>query len=90
MWKVLKSAVVGNVAFYICMAVSIILMTVSFFLPPTGEISSSVMMSVGELFLYPALGAVLTAMEKGVPTKIKHKDTTFTIGDDKKEEEDQD
>lgn len=82
MFKILKDAIVGNVPFYILMSVSVILLVISFFLPPTGEINSSVMAGVGELFAWGGLWAVIKAIDKGTKATIQHGQTSITVNDE--------
>lgn len=65
--------------FYICLGVSLTLLVSAFFIPPTAEISSSVIAAVGEIFLWPVLGTVLVAIEKGSDVKITKGDATIHI-----------
>ena len=87
MFKVLKDAVAGNIPFYILMGVAIILLVISFFLPPVGEINSSVMLGTSELFCWAALWAVIRAIDKGQTATVKKGELEITIND---KEEDQD
>lgn len=57
--------------FWICLGVSISLILVAFFVPPTAQIDGSVLGAVGELFAFPALGSVLMAIEKGSDVRLK-------------------
>ena len=75
----------ANLPFWVCLAVSICLLCVSFILPPTGVIHPSVLEAVAELFGFGALGAVFEAIRKGTPASISHNGTTVTVnkeGDD--------
>lgn len=76
--------------FYICLTVSLSLLLTAFFVPPTAEISSSVIAAVGEIFLWPVLGTVMSAIEKGSDIKLQKGDTTIHIDNpDKKENNEQ-
>lgn len=61
------------------------LIVVSFFIPPTGVIDSSVFAGVGEIFAFAALYEVHRAIDKGVDASVTHNNTTITI--DGKEEQ---
>ena len=76
--------------FWICLGVSLTLLITAFFVPPTAEISSSVLAGVGEIFLWPVLGTVLVGIEKGADVKLTKGDTTIHIDnpDDNKQKED--
>ena len=52
-----------------------------FICPPLAEISSSVLIGVGEIFAFGALSAAIKAIEDGKEVEIHHKDTDITIGD---------
>lgn len=65
--------------FWICLGVSLTLLITAFFVPPTAEISSSVLAAVGEIFLWPVLGVVTIAVEKGSDIKLTKGDTTIHI-----------
>lgn len=62
-----------NVVFWICLLTSIILLTVSFCLPPTGAIDPSVLAAVGEIFAYVTLAVVIVALRRGTDVTF-HKD----------------
>ena len=74
-----------NRLFYILTAIAIVLLFVSFIIPPTGVIDSSVLAAVGELFGFSALGVLLHAINKGMDAKVTHKDTTIEINNDEYE-----
>ena len=62
-----------KVVFWICLLSSIILLTVSFCLPPTGAIDPSVLAAVGEIFAYVTLSVVIVALSRGTDVAF-HKD----------------
>lgn len=70
--------------FFSLIAVGLII--TSFFIPPTGEIDSSVLAATGEIFAFAALGTVIKAIDKGVDARVQHRDTSVTIGDLSKQE----
>lgn len=72
------------IAFWITLAIAIGLIVGGFFCPPQGEIDGSVLTSVGELFLWPALAFGGKALEEGKIAKISKGDTTVSIGDNDK------
>lgn len=71
--------------FHIFAATSIMLIVISFFIPPTGVIDPSVFAGVGELFAFAALWEVHNAIDKGYDTKINHNNTTIEINNDNKQ-----
>ena len=74
-----KDYLLNNLWFKILSSISIILIIISFFLPPQGVIDPSVMAATGEIFAFAALGAVLKAMDKGNTINLKHGETEITI-----------
>ncbi|MBR3292565.1 MAG: hypothetical protein IKI66_10375 [Bacteroidales bacterium] len=83
MSPLIKKATLGNLWFWILSGFAIALITAGFLTPPTGVIDGSVLTAVGEVFAFAALGAVILAIEKGLPAKVQHNNTSFTVGDDK-------
>lgn len=71
------------IAFWTTLAVAIGLIIGGFFMPPQGEVDGSVLTSVGELFLWPALAFGAKALEDGKIAKISKGDTTVSIGHDR-------
>lgn len=70
---------INKVAFWACLLVSIGLMITGFIVPPTGEISGSVLTGVGELFAFASLGTGIAALEKGVDAKITKGDSSIEL-----------
>lgn len=80
-WKILKN----DIWFHIFATTSIVLIVVSFFIPPTGVIDGSVFAGVGELFGFASLWEVHLAIKRGIDAKISHNSTTIEINNDKNE-----
>lgn len=79
-----------NVAFWICLSVSLFLIITAFFIPPMAVIDSSVLGATGEIFGFAALGAFIRALDKGVDAKVTKGDTELTITNpDNNEEEEE-
>ena len=74
----------GMFLFFAIVAVGLLI--TSFFIPPLAIIDKSVIMSVGELFAFAALGEVGAAIERGHGASITHGNTTIEI---KKEDEEE-
>lgn len=70
-----------NAYFWVFASAAIILLMVSFLLPPQGEIHPSVLQGVAELFAFSALGALFKGMDKGLDARVKHRNTELLIGD---------
>ncbi len=68
--------------FFICLVISIILLCVSWVMPPPWEISMSVITAVGELFAFAALGEVCAAIERGHRATISKGDVSLSVGSD--------
>ena len=62
-----------KVVFCCCLFISIILLTMSFLIPPTGQIDPSVLAAVGEIFGFSSLAVVIVALGRGTDVTF-HKD----------------
>lgn len=84
---ILKRGSYKNFAFWLCLSCSIVMMGVSFVLPPIGVISSSSMAASSILWAYGALASFNHALDRGVDAKVKHGETELSIinDEDKKE-----
>ena len=87
MFEVLKNAVKGNAPFWVLTVFALLLIGVSFVVPPLGFIEPSVIAATGEIMGFFALWVLVKALEKGSRAKITHGKTSVTINDDKEEEE---
>ena len=80
-----------NTFFWLFSGIGLLLIIIAFFIPPTAYIDSSVLIAVGEINGFAALGAVIKAIDKGRSASIKHSGTetevTITGDEDKDEEE---
>lgn len=85
-----KDCILHNLYFKVFSLVAIGLIVTSFFIPPVAVIDSSVFVAVGELFGFAALGTVVKAMDKGLDAQVQHNNTTITVGDITKQENDVD
>lgn len=69
-----------NIAFWVCLVTSIIMMVVSFIVPPLAVIDSSIFVATSILFAYAALASFNAALlEKGVVATVKHGETELSI-----------
>lgn len=75
-----------NLYFWMLSTIAVILIIISFFVPPMGIISSSVLQAVAELFAWAALGAVIHSIDLGKKTTIKHGATEVSVGAEDKDE----
>lgn len=82
----MKNVLFKNYYFLFLSGISILLIIVSFLLPPLGSIDPSVLTAVGELFGWAALATVIKALDKGVDAHIQKGDVSIDIeNDDNKE-----
>ena len=77
-----RNYIADNASFWVFGVVSILMLGVSFILPPTGVINATVLEGVAELFAFASLGAVYRAINKGVPASITHGGTTVSVNKD--------
>lgn len=66
-------------AFWVCLVTSIILIGVSFVIPPIAVIDGSVLASVGEIFAFATLATVIVAIHKGKQITMTHGDTQIEV-----------
>lgn len=78
---------ISKLAFWTTLGMSVILIVVSFLLPPTGIIDASVVKATGELFMFCALGVVIDGIHRGTDIIMKKGDTSVQINNNEKEEE---
>ena len=78
----------NKIAFWVCLTISVILLTVSFLLPPTGKIDPSVLQGAGEIFSFAVLYTVIEALNRGTDVTLHKGDVDITLnnpdGDEKK------
>lgn len=79
-----------KVVFWIGLLSSIILLTVSFCLPPTGAIDPSVLAAVGEIFAYVTLSVVIVALGRGTDVNFHKGDIDITLNNPDSKDEDED
>jgi hypothetical protein len=84
----LKAAIQHNMAFWVCLIFSIVLLMGGAITPPRFVIDKSIFIGVGELFAFGALGAVYKGLDQGIKTTLKKGDVELTVGDNEEEKED--
>ena len=91
MKKFYKNYLENNTFFWIFSIIGLLLIIIAFFLPPAAQIHQSVLIAVGEINGFAALGAVIKAIDKGSSATFHHNGTEVTINsnEDDKEEEDE-
>ena len=80
----------SNLFFWLFSIIGLLLIIIAFFVPPAAQIHQSVLIAVGEINGFAALGAVIKAIDKGRSASIKHNGTELDITgnkDDKEEDE---
>lgn len=65
--------------FWLCLGISVFLLITAFFVPPTAEISPSILGAVSELFAFASLATVISAIDRGVDAKLQKGDTSIHI-----------
>ena len=87
MAKSILNELKGSVPFWVCLTTALLLIVASFIVPPTGVIDGSVLKAVGEIFGFATLWTVYRAVERGIDAQVTHGNTTVTVGDIVKSEE---
>ena len=76
----------SNLFFWLFSGIGLLLIIVAFFIPPTAYIEQSVLIAVGEINGFIALGTVIKAVDKGVDATFQKGDTSVTITNNEDEE----
>lgn len=79
------SEIYGNVnkgAFWVTLITTIVLFVASWIVPPTGEISPSVLQASAVLIGFGTLATVNNAIDRGKTVSFNHGQTNVTVGDD--------
>ena len=85
-----KNYLSNNLFFWLFSIIGLLLIIIAFFLPPAAQIHQSVLIAVGEINGFIALGAVIKSIDKGGSATFHHNGTEVTINsneDDKEEDE---
>ena len=82
-----KNYIANNTFFWIFSIIGILLIIIAFFIPPAAQIHQSVLIAVGEINGFIALGAVIKAIDKGVDATFQHNNTSVTITNNDNEED---
>ena len=77
----------SNLFFWLFSIIGVILIVAAFLLPPLSVIDNSVLIAVGEINGFIALGAVIKAIDKGVDATFQHNNTSVTITNNDNEED---
>ena len=84
-----KNYLSNNTFFWVFSGIGLLLIIIAFFIPPAAYIDSSVLIAVGEINGFIALGAVIKAIDKGVDATFQHNNTSVTITNNDNDEEDE-
>ena len=87
MRKFYKNYLENNTFFWVFSIIGLLLIIIAFFIPPAAEIHQSVLIAVGEINGFVAMGAVIKAIDKGSSASIKHNNTELTINSNDEEDE---
>lgn len=82
-----RNYLANNGFFWLFSIIGVILIVAAFLLPPLSVIDNSVLIAVGEINGFIALGAVIKAIDKGASATLTHNNTSVTITNDEKEED---
>ena len=82
----------NNGFFWLFSIIGLLLIIIAFFIPPAAHIDQSVLIAVGEINGFAALGTVIKAIDNGGSATFHHNNTEVTINsnedeDDKEEDE---
>ena len=84
-----RNYLANNGFFWLFSSIGLLLIIIAFFIPPTAYIEQSVLIAVGEINGFIALGAVIKAIDKGRSASIKHNGTELDITGNNDEQEDE-
>lgn len=74
-----------KIAFYTAQGISILLILVSFFIPPVAVVDSSVFAATGIIAFYPSLYCFYEIMKTGRKANITKGDLSMSVGEEKSE-----
>ena len=77
----------NNGFFWLFSTIGLLLIIIAFFIPPAAYIDSSVLIAVGEINGFAALGAVIKAIDNGGSATFHHNNTELTINSNEDEDE---
>lgn len=80
MGQIIKDKLFSSIPFWVCSGFTILLLVLSFIVPPTGQIDPSVLKGGALLFGFASLAVVSDAIRFGYDATVKHGNTSVTIG----------
>ena len=84
-----RNYLANNGFFWLFSSIGLLLIIIAFFIPPAAYIDSSVLIAVGEINGFAALGAVIKAIDKGDSATFHHNGTEVTINSNEDDKEDE-
>ena len=82
-----RNYIANNTFFWIFSIIGLLLIIIAFFIPPAAYIDSSILIAVGEINGFIAMGAVIKAIDKGVDATFQHNNTSVTITNNDEQED---
>ena len=82
-----KNYLENNGFFWLFSSIGLLLIIIAFFIPPAAQIHQSVLIAVGEINGFAALGAVIKAIDNGGSATFHHNNTEVTINSNEDEDE---
>ena len=82
-----RNYLANNGFFWLFSIIGLLLIIIAFFLPPAAQIHQSVLIAVGEINGFAALGAVIKAIDNGGSATFHHNGTDVTINSNEDEDE---
>ena len=82
-----RNYLANNGFFWLFSIIGLLLIIIAFFIPPTAYIDSSVLIAVGEINGFAALGAVIKAIDNGRSATFQKGDTSVTITNNDNDED---
>ena len=82
-----RNYLANNGFFWLFSIIGLLLIIIAFFIPPAAQIHQSVLIAVGEINGFAALGAVIKAIDKGSSATFHHNGTDVTINSNEDEKE---
>ena len=70
-----------TIALWVCLAMTIVMFGLSFFVPPKGVIDPSIFKGAGFMFAFASLFELREAIREGLGVKLTHGDTVVEIHD---------
>ena len=83
-----KNYLANNGFFWLFSTIGLLLIIIAFFIPPAAQIHQSVLIAVGEINGFAALGAVIKAIDNGGSATFHHNNTELTITSDEDDKDD--